>query len=132
MYRTKLPMVLVFNKTDVLSHDFALNWMRDPEAFDAALQAEKSYMSSLTRSTALALEEFYRNIPAAGISAVTGSGMNEFFSAVKAGAKEYDTVYRAFLAERLAAKQQKSQVDEQKKIAQAMREAKSSKGICLP
>jgi GTPase Era involved in 16S rRNA processing len=34
MYRTKLPMILVFNKTDVMSHDFAVEWMQDNDTFD--------------------------------------------------------------------------------------------------
>ena len=128
MYRTKLPLVLVFNKTDVMSHEFAIKWMRDPDAFDEALQAEKSYMSSLTRSTALALDEFYRTIPAAGVSAVTGAGMDEFFAAVGAGAREYDSVYKVFLAERVAQRQQKAADDEKRKIAAAIRDAKKPKG----
>lgn len=37
MYKTKLPFILVFNKTDVQPHDFALEWMSDFEAFQSAL-----------------------------------------------------------------------------------------------
>jgi len=33
LYKTKLPFVLVFNKTDVVSHEFAIDWMTDNEAF---------------------------------------------------------------------------------------------------
>jgi hypothetical protein len=42
MYRTKLPMVLVFNKTDVLSHDFALEWRQDFEVFEVNISRPSS------------------------------------------------------------------------------------------
>jgi hypothetical protein len=129
MYRTKLPLVLVFNKTDVCSHEQAVRWMRDPEAFDEALQREKSsYMSSLTRSMSLALDEFYRSIRAVGVSAVTGAGMDEFFEAIGAGATEYDRVYRPFLAARLTARQDKAAADERQKVEAAVREARQQGG----
>ena len=34
----QLPFVIVFNKTDVTPHTFAEEWMRDYEAFQAALE----------------------------------------------------------------------------------------------
>jgi GPN-loop GTPase len=33
LYKTRLPMVLVFNKIDVVDHRFAVEWMNDFEAF---------------------------------------------------------------------------------------------------
>ncbi|CAO3598510.1 unnamed protein product [Absidia cylindrospora] len=33
LYKTKLPFILVFNKTNVVSHDFAVEWMTDFEKF---------------------------------------------------------------------------------------------------
>lgn len=86
MYKTKLPFVLVFNKTDEQDHGFAMEWMEDFEAFQRDLQkgnaTEKvdvtkrsqgravpddtggggSYMNSLVNSMALVLDEFYNNI----------------------------------------------------------------------
>ena len=38
LYKAKLPLLLVFNKTDVTPHDFATNWMNDLNAFRDALQ----------------------------------------------------------------------------------------------
>lgn len=96
LYKTRLPFILVFNKIDVEPHDFALNWMEDFEAFQAAL-AEKSqqengenYMNSLMGSMCLVLEEFYNNLNAVGVSAMTGQGMKEFFAAVEKGRQEYE------------------------------------------
>ena len=33
LYKTRLPVLLVFNKVDVTPHDFALEWMGDFEVF---------------------------------------------------------------------------------------------------
>jgi hypothetical protein len=61
----------VFNKTDVQSHEFALDWMRDFEAFqDALLERRKThgeedgpaYMDSLMNSMSLVLDEFYKHL----------------------------------------------------------------------
>ncbi|KAK0528992.1 hypothetical protein OC834_003852 [Tilletia horrida] len=38
MYKSKLPFIVVFNKTDMQPHDFALEWMNDFEAFQRDLK----------------------------------------------------------------------------------------------
>lgn len=53
LYKSKLPMLLVFNKTDVSRHEFALDWMADFETFHVALQADSSYASTLSKSLSL-------------------------------------------------------------------------------
>ena len=67
LYKTKLPFVLVFNKTDVVSHEFCVEWMRDFETFQAACtdfnaNSQGCYMDSLVSSMCLVLEEFYSNL----------------------------------------------------------------------
>ena len=71
LYKTKLPFILVFNKTDVQPHNFALEWMSDFEEFQAALashsgtrdsEGEPTYMNSLMNSMSLVLDEFYKNL----------------------------------------------------------------------
>ena len=53
LYKTKLPLLLVFNKVDVASHEFAVEWMRDYEAFSEALQKDTTYAATLSRSLSL-------------------------------------------------------------------------------
>ena len=69
MYKTRLPFILVFNKVDVEPHDFAIDWMRDFESYQKALNergrdehGEMAYSSSLMSSMCLVLEEFYNNL----------------------------------------------------------------------
>ncbi len=62
LYKSQLPMICVFNKTDVEPFEFAKKWMEDFEAFQDAIDENKceEYMGALNRSLALAMEEFYR------------------------------------------------------------------------
>jgi len=119
LYRTRLPLVVCFNKTDVVSHEFCLEWMRDYEAFQQALddQAESGgFYGSLTRSMSLVLDEFYSNFAnACGVSAVTGDGMDEFWATVqKAATQDFATDYVDDL---------KFRIEEQKVRRQAMARA---------
>ena len=134
LYKTKLPMILVFNKTDVQSADFAREWMTDFEAFQVALQREEEtgvvggaegantgaavggsgYMSSLLNSMSMVLEEFYKNLSVVGVSSATGAGVDEFFNAVTEKAEEFEREYRPELERRQSErKEEKGQSREQ-------------------
>eukprot|EP00667_Euglena_gracilis_P019346 EG_transcript_20717 len=113
MYKTQLPFCLVFNKVDVMSADFALEWMQDSEAFAEALRSDTSYSASLSRSMSLMLEEFYRTLQATQFSAITGKGLPELFAAVRRCRAEYDTVFLPDMARRQA--EVKRQAEEAKK-----------------
>ncbi|KAG1673562.1 hypothetical protein FOA52_003862 [Chlamydomonas sp. UWO 241] len=93
LYKTKLPMMLVFNKVDVTRHDFALEWMADFETYLKALEADGTYAATLSRSLSLVLDEFYQSMRSVGVSAVTGEGMDAFFEGVAACAAEYAQTY---------------------------------------
>ena len=124
LYKTKLPMILVFNKTDVKDAEFAKEWMTDFEAFQAALKGEEDngsfggaeggsgdmgggsgYMGSLLNSMSLMLEEFYRHLSVVGVSSMTGQGVNEFFEAVNGKAEEFERDYKPELEKRRVERQ---------------------------
>ncbi|CAK7893276.1 GPN-loop GTPase 1 [[Candida] anglica] len=105
LYKTKLPMIIVFNKTDVQSADFAKDWMTDFESFQQALSSDQDlngedgtssgYMSSLVNSMSLMLEEFYSQLDVVGVSAYTGNGFDDFMNAVDNKVDEYNEFYKA-------------------------------------
>ncbi|KAF4622000.1 hypothetical protein D9613_009297 [Agrocybe pediades] len=116
LYKTKLPFILVFNKTDVQPHDFAIEWMDDFEEFQAALathsgatdsEGEPTYMNSLMNSMSLVLDEFYKNLKAVGVSSATGDGFDDFLEAVEGSREEYE---RDYLPELLKAREQREKV----------------------
>ncbi|KAJ8110950.1 hypothetical protein ONZ43_g5740 [Nemania bipapillata] len=108
LYKTKLPMILVFNKTDVKDASFAKEWMTDYDAFQEALSQDEAsnafggvegegagsgYMGSLLNSMSSMLEEFYAHLSVVGVSSMTGQGVDEFFAAVQEKAEEFKKDY---------------------------------------
>ena len=94
LYKYRLPFIVVLNKTDIIHHRFALEWMNDFELFQAAIEQEHSYSTDLCRSLSLVLDEFYSNLRCVGFSSMTGDGCKEFFEAVDDARHEYEHVYK--------------------------------------
>lgn len=105
LYKSKLPMIVVFNKIDVLDHSYAQKWMTDFSEFDAALGLVDNYLSSLSRSMSLVLEEFYAQIMSIGVSALTKKGFDEnLLSKFDEAKKEYDEFFLPEIQQKLSSK----------------------------
>jgi len=136
LYKTRLPMILVFNKTDVTDAAFAREWMLDFEAFQEALRREEvesggagegggggsGYMGSLLNSMSLVLEEFYRHLSVVGVSAVTGAGVGEFFEAVEGKRAEFERDYRPELERRRREREREKVGRREEELGRLMRD----------
>jgi GTPase SAR1 family protein len=111
LYKTRLPLVLCFNKCDVRPADYAREWMDDPDRYSEALErADKSYAATLSRSLALVLDGFYQGVRTVGVSAVTGQGVGELLGAVDNAAGEFLRTYAVEMAARKAAMEARERV----------------------
>lgn len=133
LYKTKLPMILVFNKNDVKSEAEAVDWMRDFESFQAALRKEEDdeaesgtggsgYMGSLLNSMSLVLEEFYNNLSVVGVSSMTGAGIDDFFKAVEDKRVEFETDYRPELNRRREERQRDKETKRERDVSRMMKD----------
>jgi GTPase SAR1 family protein len=141
LYKTKLPMILVFNKTDVKDAEFAKEWMTDFEAFQAALREEEEqgsfggvegaasgmgggsgYMGSLLNSMSLMLEEFYSHLSVVGVSSMTGAGINEFFEAVAEKAEEFNRDYKPELERKRKQRDDEKIANREKELGKLMKD----------
>lgn len=103
LYKTKLPMIIVFNKCDVADATQLKEWMRDFEKFQEVLRNDpelsgegensSGYMGSLMNSLSLMLEEFYNHLDVVSVSSYSGEGFDDFMEAVGHKVKEYKEDY---------------------------------------
>lgn len=63
--------------------------MHDFETFCDAIEKESSYMSNLTRTMALTLDEFYSELNCVPVSSLTGNNFDEFLKMVDSSADEF-------------------------------------------
>ena len=98
-YRTRLPLVVVFNKCDVVSSDVCMEWMDSYEKFQEAMdefmstEGGQGFYTSLTRSLSMVLDEFYTTLHKVGLSAATGDGIAEFWTVIEKAADDFDEDY---------------------------------------
>ncbi|CDK25752.1 unnamed protein product [Kuraishia capsulata CBS 1993] len=132
LYKTKLPMIIVFNKTDVKDAEFAKEWMTDFEIFQQAMQSSdelneetgngSGYMASLVNSMSLMLEEFYSTLDVVGVSSFTGAGFDDFLKAVDNKVDEYNEFYKAERDRIIKAKEEHAKKQKQKELSSLMKD----------
>jgi GTPase SAR1 family protein len=127
LFKTHLPLVCVFNKIDVAPCEFALEWMRDFESFQDSLDADRSedYMGPLNRSLSLGMDEFYRNMKACGVSAVSGAGMDELLTAVDAAGLDFKETFLPEIVRRIKLRKEAEaakQKDSMERLAKDLKE----------
>ncbi|KAK5259690.1 hypothetical protein LTR67_001345 [Exophiala xenobiotica] len=135
LYKTKLPMILVFNKTDVQDAEFAREWMTDFEKFQEALHEEENkgvfggegfggsgYMGSLLNSMSMMLEEFYSHLSMVAVSSMTGDGIDDFFAAVEDKRKEFERDYKPELDKRRKEREAESATKREQELTKVMRD----------
>ncbi|KAG6282422.1 hypothetical protein E4U48_004296 [Claviceps purpurea] len=141
LYKTKLPMVLVFNKTDVKDAAFAKEWMTDFEAFQEALRRDEEageegrdggmegsggghagsgYMGSLLNSMSLMLEEFYSHLSMVAVSSRLGTGVDDFFDAIEEKRQEYVRDYLPELEKRWQQREQQKKKARDKELSRML------------
>ena len=130
LYKSRLPMICAFNKVDVVPCDFAEEWMNDFETYQAALDGDKGeeYMGTLNRSLSLVMDEFYKNIRTAGVSAATGQGMDVLFDKFDLAAAEFRETYLPDLERRAAQRRTLEVARQQKDLAKLRHDLTTSKG----
>lgn len=63
--------------------------MQDFEIFCDAIEKESSYMSNLTRTMALTLDEFYNELNCVPVSSITGYNFDTLLKMVDTAADEF-------------------------------------------
>ncbi|PWW75758.1 hypothetical protein C7212DRAFT_324200 [Tuber magnatum] len=130
LYKTKLPMILVFNKTDAQDAGFAEEWMTDFEAFQKALQEEEGnddgvggsgYMASLLNSMSLMLDEFYKHLDLVAVSAMTGAGIDDFMKAVEGKCLEYEKDYKPEMEKARKRREEQKLEEKEKELGKLMK-----------
>ena len=78
-------------------------------------------MGSLLNSMSLMLEEFYNHLSVVGVSSVHGTGIEEFFEAVKGKADEFRRDYQPELDRKRAEREEVKKKQREKELDKMMR-----------
>ena len=109
--------------------------MTDFEAFQAALRRNEDdemrgdggrggsgYMGNLLNSMSLMLEEFYKHLSLVGVSAMAGTGIDDFLQAVQDKVEEYNTEYKPELESLRQKRELEKSQNQQKELDKLMKD----------
>ena len=83
LYKNKLPMIVVFNKSDIGDAEKIMGWLKNFDVMLEEIDKDKSYLASLSRSLSIVLDEFYQSLNTVAVSSHTGAGFDQFFKCVE-------------------------------------------------
>ncbi|KFY20515.1 hypothetical protein V491_03654 [Pseudogymnoascus sp. VKM F-3775] len=118
LYKTKLPMILVFNKTDVKDAEFAKEWMTDFEAFQESL----IWVVLVFYLPGKGEGWLTGHLSVVGVSSMTGDGIDEFFEAVQEKAEEFNRDYKPELERRRKARADEKAAGREKELGKLMKD----------
>ena len=101
LYKSRLPLMMILNKSDITSADFLREWLNDNDVFDKALEKEDFFAGSFARSLASTLEYFYQKIIFSIVSSLTGFGIFQLLNTLKKIYLEYSISYQKELEKNL-------------------------------
>jgi len=129
LFKSKLPMLICFNKIDLCPCDMMKEWMDDYEKYQEAIDSDKEeYMGSFNRSLSLAMDEFYKNISTVGVSAATGEGMAELFAKLETCGKEFVETYLPDLQRRVAERSAVDKIKQQQDLLRLQQDIRDNQG----
>jgi len=116
--------------------------MTDFEAFQTALRKGEDdelrqegggggsgYMGNLLNSMSLMLEEFYKHLSLVGVSAMAGTGIDDFLVAVQEKVVEYELEYRPELEKMRKKREEEKVVKQQKELDKLMKDIQVDQDI---
>ncbi|KAK2962197.1 putative GPN-loop GTPase 1 [Blattamonas nauphoetae] len=127
MYKSKLPLQLLFNKVDIIPSQFIHDWMNDSDKLQSVLDQDDSYMSTLTHSMSLVLEEFYSTLKHASVSALSREGFEQLETLFEEGRKEYDEVFFPLMEEMKQERQKKQDSQQSKEFEKVLADYQAEK-----
>ena len=114
---------IVFNKIDIQSHLFAINWMKSLDDFEESLKSNQTYMSTLIKSLGSVLDAFYKNIKTVGVSAVTGQGMTTMFKQIEKCKQDYYKEYKPMIIKKIKERKLMEQEEKKKQLEKIEKDA---------
>jgi len=130
-YKSKLPMIVAFNKIDIVDYHFAVEWMTNEDSFHDACKGNEHYMSNFVSSMSLMISEFYKNFTCVGVSAVTGQGMDKLFGAIDHAGVDYTTGYAVELERLKKEKLEKEKVRVEQEMTKVRRDIEEGTKVPL-
>lgn len=119
MYKSQLPLCIVFNKCDATDGSRVTQWMEDSESFSLSLKSHNSFSATLSDSLSLFMGEYYRNIAHVSVSALEGNGMRDLFRAIDEAREKFISEYEPIIQKRMKVQEQ-VRIDRAKKDAEML------------